>query len=194
MAPHLSLSLSPAPPTLPPLHHPPTHTTGLAREADAEAALTAELDAARAEAAALPPQLERLSAAVAAAEAALADRVAGSDASLAESQARVSAMRRSLALYEEATGVRFITPAAEGGVDGEIGIEFRHLDPSAPAAIARLGVRVDAAGLYAVTRCDPPARRVGMLARDLAARRLEFGAFVRAARAEFKAVLAGGRR
>lgn len=171
---------------------PTFHThTGLAREADAEAAITAELDAARAEAAALPPQLDRLRAAVAAAEAALQARVAGSDEGLRAAADRAAKLRASLAAYEAATGVRWVVPDSERGVPGELGIEFRALDPAAPAAAARLGLRLEDSGLYTVTRCDPPLRRVAALARDLSAKRLEFGAFVRAARAEFRAAAVG---
>lgn len=182
---------TPAPLTPPP-PRPPSPSSGLACETDAEAALAADLDAARAEAASLPAQLEKLRAAAADAEAALAARASAADADTAAAQARVRKLEAAVAGYEAATGVTIVSPTDP--TDTELRIVFARLDAAAPAAVATLGVRVgDGPGAaWTVTRCEPATPRAGALARELASGRLEFAAYVRAMRGEFKGVV--GRR
>lgn len=167
---------------------------GLATEAGVEADLAAQLDALRAEAAALPPKLAELEAAAAAAADAAAAAAAAASAPTAAKAARLDAMRTAVAAYERRLGMRFVLPGAGAAAAEELCIVFDSLHPSAPLATATLGVRVRADNSYVLTRCEPPAPGVAAALNALnAAGGRDFGGFVRAARAEFRGAASGGR-
>lgn len=177
-----------------PTHPPSLSPSGLAAEAGVEADLDAQLATLRAEAASLPPRLAALQAAARAAADAAARAATAATAGGAAKAARLDAMRTAVAAYERRLGMRFALPVAGEGGTEELRIVFDSLHPAAPAAVATLGVRVRADNSYALVRCEPAAPGVAAALNALnAAGGRDFGGFVRAARAEFRKVVSGGR-
>ncbi|KAF8063036.1 ATP8B4 [Scenedesmus sp. PABB004] len=143
----------------------------MSQDSEHEATLQERADALVAEQHALQRRLAAVQAAVEGDAEAVRDLTDDVAHTRAEYEKRVSKMEQLHDAYERCLGLKLLSQ------DGELFLQFSHIDPQQPGRSYGFAVQVEGQDVYKVTRCEPEVPRRAALEAELLGSRRDFAGF-----------------